>query len=60
MLNAVFRYNNLYLYSLPGRFVWVSGYLLLATGLYNRARILGDWVLTAIFGPDITNLRIRK
>jgi NADH dehydrogenase len=56
---AAFRYNDFYLFGVLGRFVWLVGYLLLMKGSYNRVRIFADGFFSAIFGRDITNVKIK-
>ena len=56
---AAFRYNDFYLFGPLGRFIWLAGYLLLMKGLYNRVRIFADGFLSAVFGRDITNVKIK-
>jgi NADH dehydrogenase len=57
---AVFRYHGFYLFGIPARLIWLAGYITLSTGYYTRARILTDWLLSAIFGRDITNLTLGR
>ena len=40
--------------------IWLAGYSLLVTGIYNRCRILMDWMFSSIFGRDITFLNLKK
>ncbi len=51
---GVFGFHSLRLYGLPARFFWMVGYAALIPRTYNRARILGDWLLSLIFGRDMT------
>ncbi|MDP7415712.1 MAG: FAD-dependent oxidoreductase [Dehalococcoidales bacterium] len=55
---AVFRFHGLRLYGLPAKLIWLLAYSLLVTGTYNRIRILMDWLLSFVFGRDITFLKI--
>lgn len=55
---AVFRFYGLRLYGLPARLVWLVGYSLLVTGMYNRARIIMDWSLSWLFGRDTTYVKL--
>ncbi|MEE8413833.1 MAG: FAD-dependent oxidoreductase [Dehalococcoidales bacterium] len=57
---AVFRFHNLRLYGFPARLIWLAAYSLLATGHYNRIRILSDWTLSFLFGRDTTFLKLKK
>ncbi len=57
---AIFRFYGLRLYGLPARLIWLMSYSALAAGTYNRIRIMMDWVLSRIFGRDITLLRPMK
>jgi NADH dehydrogenase len=58
-VKAAFRYNDFYLFGKLAKFVWLAGYLLLMKGSYNRTRIFEDGFLSAIFGRDITNVKIK-
>ncbi|MBI4267518.1 MAG: FAD-dependent oxidoreductase, partial [Chloroflexi bacterium] len=55
---AVFRFYGLRLYGLPARLVWLGAYSLLVTGVYNRIRIMTDWLLSFTFGRDTTFLKL--
>ncbi|MFC2014534.1 FAD-dependent oxidoreductase [Chloroflexota bacterium] len=57
---AVFRFHKLRLYGFLARLIWLAAYSLLATGQYNRIRILSDWTLSFLFGRDTTFLRIKR
>ncbi len=57
---AVFRFHGLRLYGFPARLIWVGAYSLLVTGTYNRIRIIIDWLLSVIFGRDITYLKLKE
>ncbi len=57
---AVFRFRGLRLYGFLARFLWLVGYSLLVTGVYNRTRIVMDWLLSLVFGRDTTFLKITK
>jgi NADH dehydrogenase len=52
--NAVVRLYNLRLYGLPARLIWLFGYSFLITGGANRIRIIMDWLLSLVFGRDVT------
>ncbi len=55
--NGVFSFHGLRLYGLLARFLWMTGYATLIPRTYNRARILVDWLLSLIFGRDMTFLK---
>lgn len=57
---AVFRFLGVRLYGFPARVVWLVAFSLLVTGTYNRLRILGDWLLSLVFGRDTTFLKLGK
>ena len=57
---AVFRFRNVRLYGLIARLIWLAAYSLLATGQYNRVRIMTDWLLSFLFGRDTTFLRFKR
>ncbi|MDO8491018.1 MAG: FAD-dependent oxidoreductase [Dehalococcoidia bacterium] len=57
---AVFRFYGLRLYGLAARLIWLVAYASLITGTYNRIRILLDWLLSSLFGRDITLLKLGK
>jgi len=54
---AMFRFHGLRLYGFAARLIWLGAYSLLVTGTYNRVRIIMDWLLSLVFGRDITYLR---
>lgn len=54
---AVFRFYGLRLYGFPARLIWLVAYSMLVTGVNNRVRIIMDWLLSLIFGRDVTFLR---
>ncbi len=58
--NAVLRFRGLRLYGFLARLMWFVGYSSLVTGTYNRVRIVIDWLLSLLFGRDITLLRLKK
>jgi NADH:ubiquinone reductase (H+-translocating) len=58
--NAICRVRNLWLYGFLARLAWLAGYSLLIAGMYNRIRILIDWLISAIFGRDTTFLRMKE
>ncbi len=58
--DAVVRFYGLRLYGLPARVVWLLGYCFLVTGTSNRIRIVIDWVLSSVFGRDITFIKLTK
>ncbi|MDI6756262.1 MAG: FAD-dependent oxidoreductase, partial [Thermodesulfobacteriota bacterium] len=57
---GVFRFYGIRIYGFPARLIWLAGYSLLITGMYNRCRIIMDWMLSSIFGRDITYLKLNK
>lgn len=57
---AVLRVFGLRLYGFLARLIWVVAYSLLVTGTYNRIRIIMDWLLSLVFGRDITVLKLIK
>lgn len=57
---AIFRFRGLRLYGFPARLIWLGGYSLLVTGVYNRIRIVIDWLLSVVFGRDTTFLKLTK
>jgi NADH dehydrogenase len=57
---AIFRFHKLRLYGFPARLIWLAGYSLLVTGIYNRLRITIDWLLSVVFGRDTTFLKLTK
>jgi NADH dehydrogenase len=57
---AVFRFHGIQIYGLPARLIWLAGYSLLVTGIYNRCRIIIDWMFSSIFGRDITFLNLKN
>jgi NADH dehydrogenase len=56
---AVMRLHGLRLYGFPARLIWLVAYSLLVAGAYNRIRILMDWLLSLMFGRDVTHLRLK-
>ena len=57
---AVLRLFGLRLYGFMARLMWLLVYSSLVTGTYNRIRIIMDWLLSLIFGRDITFLKLMK
>lgn len=57
---GVFRFYGLRIYGFAARFIWLAGYSFLVTGIYNRSRIMMDWLLSFVFGRDITFLKLTK
>lgn len=57
---AVFRFYRLRLYGFPARLIWLVAYSALITGIYNRVRIITDWLLSLIFGRDATFLNLKE
>jgi len=58
--NAAFGFYHLRLYGLAARLIWLGAYALLVTGMYNRVRIVTDWLLSRLFGRDTTLLKSIK
>ncbi len=48
------------LYGFWARLIWLVIYSSLVTGTYNRVRVLTDWLLSLLFGRDITFLKLVK
>lgn len=57
---AVFRFYGLRLYGFLARLIWIGSYSLMVTGTYNRVRIIGDWLLSLVFGRDTTFIKPNK
>ncbi len=57
---AALRFLGLRLYGFLARLIWLVAYSLLVTGTYNRIRIIADWLLSLVFGRDITVLKLMK
>jgi NADH dehydrogenase len=57
---AVLRFCGLRLYGFLARLIWLVVYSSLVTGTYNRIRVLTDWLLSLLFGRDITFLKLMK
>jgi len=57
---AALRINGLRMYGFPARLIWQLSYSLLVTGMYNRIRIIMDWLLPLIFGRDTTLLKLKR
>ena len=57
---AVFRFHGIRLYGFVARFIWIVAYGSLAMGAANRVRIMMDWLLSLIFGRDITLLQLSQ
>jgi NADH dehydrogenase len=58
--DAVVRFYGLRLYGLLARLVWLLGYSFLVTGTSNRIRIVIDWLLSLIFGRDVTFIKMTR
>ena len=54
---GIFSFHSLRLYGIFGRFLWMAGYATLVPSVYNRVRITTDWILSLIFGRDMTMLK---
>jgi NADH dehydrogenase len=57
---AVLRLHRIRIYGFPARLVWLILYSSLVTGIYNRVRVLTDWLLSLVFGRDIAYLKLGK
>ncbi len=57
---AVLRIHGLRFYGFIARLIWTVVYSSLITGIYNRVRVLTDWLLSLLFGRDITYLKLMK
>jgi len=58
--NAAVRFYWLRLYGFPASIMWLVGYSSLVTGVANRIRIIMDWLLSSLFGRDVTFTRLTK
>ena len=58
--NVAVRFYGLWLYGLLARLIWLLGYSFLVTGDPNRVRIIMDWLLSVVFGRDITFIKLKK
>ncbi|MBW6486097.1 MAG: FAD-dependent oxidoreductase [Syntrophobacterales bacterium] len=56
---AVFRFYRIRLYGFAARLIWMGAYSLLIKGVFNRVRIVFDWLLALIFGRDSTFLNLK-
>jgi NADH dehydrogenase len=54
---GVFSFHSLRIYGILARFLWMAGYATLAPNFYNRVRITSDWILSVIFGRDMSLLK---
>jgi len=52
--DAVVRLYGLRLYGFLASILWLIGYSSLVTGIPNRIRIIMDWLLSSVFGRDVT------
>ena len=57
---AALRLHRIRVYGFPARLIWLILYSSLVTGIYNRVRVLTDWLLSLVFGRDITYLKLLK
>ena len=53
---ALLRFHKNWIYGLPAVFFFVISYSLLALGMKARLLVLLDWLLSRVFGPDISLL----
>jgi len=58
--DAAVRFYGLRLYGLLARLVWLLGYSFLVTGTPNRVRIIMDWLLSLVFGRDVTFIKLTR
>ena len=58
--NAAVRFYWLRLYGFPASIMWLVGYSSLVTGVANRIRIIMDWLLSSLFGRDVTFTKLTK
>ncbi len=57
---AMFRFHGLRLYGFAARLIWIGAYSLLVTGMYNRIRIVMDWLLSLVFDRDTTFIKLKR
>ena len=57
--DAVVRFYGLRLYGFWASILWLIGYSSLVTGMSNRIRIIMDWLLSSVFGRDVTFTNLR-
>jgi len=58
--NAAMNLYGIHLSGVIARFIWLAGYLAIMMGLYNRTRVLLDWILALIFDRDSTLLDVKR
>jgi NADH dehydrogenase len=58
--DAAVRFYGLRLYGFLARLVWLVGYSSLVTGTSNRIRIIMDWLLSLVFGRDVTFIKLTR
>lgn len=58
--DAAVRFYGLRLYGFLARLIWLVGYSSLVTGAPNRIRIIIDWLLSSVFGRDVTFIKLTK
>ena len=58
--DAVVRFYGLRLYGFLANILWLIGYSSLVTGTPNRIRIIMDWLLSSVFGRDVTFIKPTK
>jgi NADH:quinone reductase (non-electrogenic) len=58
--DAAVRFYGLRLYGFPARLIWLVGYSSLVTGESNRIRIIMDWLLSLVFGRDVTFINLTR
>jgi NADH dehydrogenase len=52
--DAVVRLYGLRMYGFLASILWLIGYSSLVSGIPNRIRIIMDWLLSSVFGRDVT------
>ena len=58
--DAAVRFYGLRFYGFLARIIWLVGYSSLVTGTSNRIRIIMDWLLSSVFGREITLIKLKK
>lgn len=58
--DAAVRFYGLRIYGLLARLIWLLGYSFLVTGAPNRVRIIMDWLLSLVFGRDVTFIKLTR
>ena len=58
--DAAVRFYSLRVYGFLARLIWLVGYSSLVTGAPNRIRIIMDWLLSSVFGRDVTFIKLTR